>query len=85
MNTLLNREEVFLEIESASNPSFAQAEEFLEREFKVNKDCFAIKAIRGGFGSGVFRIEAHVYPSKEHRDKIEPRKKDKKVAAGGGK
>ena len=80
-NSLLHRKEILFLKDFASNPGFEKAKEFVAEHYKVNPDCVVILAIRGGFGSSSFSIEARVYDTHEHKNSIEPKLKVKKEAS----
>ncbi len=80
-NVLLHRKEVLVLKDFESNPGIAKTTEFVADHYKVSPDCIVIIAIRGGFGSSSFSIEARVYDSLEHKNSIEPKPRVKKVVA----
>lgn len=80
-NALMKRREVVITLEHASNPGFAHATTLIAQHFKVGEEHVVVRAIRGHFGSHVYLIEAFVYDSAEARSEIEPKAKEKKVAA----
>lgn len=77
-NPFMNREEIMLEINASSNPSFEQVREIIGKD----KDLTVVKKVKGNFGSSVFSAEVFVYDSKEVKDRIEkvPRKIREKMA-----
>ena len=79
-NELLARKEIKVIVEATKNPSVDEAFALIIDKFKVDRDCIAIKLIKGKFGRDTFLVEAHIYKSKEDKEKIEPRKKVKKGA-----
>ncbi len=81
-NKLLHRRDVIVSKQFASNPGFAVAKESVVTHFKAPSDCVVILAIRGGFGSSLFTIEARIYDSTEQLHAVEPRPKVKKLEAG---
>jgi len=76
-NPLLNREEYFLQIKSASNPSFIEVKKHLGK----NEELSVVKEVRGNFGRNEFNANVFVYDSKEAMTRIEkvPRKVRKKL------
>lgn len=77
-NALLHRKEVDGTISyQGATPSNAQLQEALSKKFGAPTDAIAVKHIYGSFGAQTATFEAHVYDSKEHHDKIEPKKKAK--------
>ena len=81
-NHLLNRREVKVLVESASNPGFATSQSNIATQFKAKEDSIAIKAVKSKFGRNTFLIDAYIYDSAEHKAKIEPKVKVKKKAEG---
>ncbi len=79
-NVLLHRKEVLILKDFESNPGIVKATEFVAEHYKVSLDCIVILAIRGGFGSSSFSIEARVYDSLEHKNSVEPKPRIKKEA-----
>lgn len=77
-NPVLGREEIIFEIEHQKTPSFTETEHLIHEELKTDKGAIAVKEIRGIFGSRRFRIKAFLYDSPENKEKIEPKKKEKK-------
>ena len=78
-NPLFGREEIVFEIEQQKTPSFAESEELLQNELKLDKNAIAIKQIKGLFGYKRFRVKAFLYDSNEEKQRIEPKKKVKKI------
>jgi ribosomal protein S24E len=79
-NPLFNRKEVEVNLEIDVTPKIKEAEEFIAKEFSSNAENVKIKSIKGRFGSRNFIITAHIYKSKEEKDKIEPKEKKAKKA-----
>jgi ribosomal protein S24E len=79
-NSLLHRKEILVLEDFESNPGFVKAKEFVAEHYKVNQDCIVILAVRGGFGTSSFSIEARVYDSSENKIAIEPKPRVKKEA-----
>ena len=77
-NKLLKRKEVVVREEFNGNPGFAKSTELIAKEFKTDQEKISVKKIESGFGSNEFTIEAFIYDSKEQKDTIEPKKKEKK-------
>jgi ribosomal protein S24E len=80
-NELLKRKEFVVEITLASNPGSAHATKLISDHYKVAEDVVIVKKLRNVYGSHSLMINAFIYDSKEAKDKIEPRKKEKRVAA----
>ncbi|VVB79198.1 Ribosomal protein S24e [uncultured archaeon] len=78
-NPLLGREEVIMDIEANSAPSFAEAAKIAAGELKASEESLKVRKIDGHYGSAKFRIYVNVYSSKENMEKTEPKKKEKKA------
>ena len=78
-NKLLKRKEIVLETSYGSNPGVTKATADVASHFKTNADLVALKKISNGFGSRHFSIEAFLYNNIEDKNKIEPKKKEKKT------
>jgi ribosomal protein S24E len=76
-NELLNRREVQLLFNAESNPGFEDTKKKLAEKFKANEENIVVNNVLSKFGSNSFFIEALLYDSKEHKEKIEPKKKKK--------
>ncbi len=82
-NPLLHRKELTGDIAfTGATPSNKQLQEELAKKLGVQTELVAIKHIIGAFGGTKATFEAHVYETKEHFDKIEPKKKEKKAEPG---
>ena len=81
-NKLLNRREVQLVVESASNPGLNGAKKVIGDNFKVGEEMIVVKRIKGKFGRNTFLIDALVYDSVKDKERIEPKIKVKKTAEG---
>ena len=79
-NKLLSRRELKFITPFTKNPSFAEIEELVSKEFKAEPEKIAVKAIKGKFGHDTFLVEALIYDNLAAREKHEPKKKVKKVA-----
>lgn len=78
-NPLLNRHEIQIVVKAPVSPKTSEAQEFVAKEFSSLADNVEILKIKGNFGSDKFTITAHIYNSKEEKDKMENRtKKEKK-------
>lgn len=78
-NPLLGREEIIIDIEANSAPSFAEVAKIVAKELKAPEEALKVRKIDGKYGTSNFRIYVNVYSSKENMEKIEPRKKEKKA------
>lgn len=76
-NPLLKREELMVEIEADSTPSFKDVLEVLGKE----EEIVVCKKIASGFGRNKFVVDVVVYDSKDDREKNEviPQKIRKKM------
>jgi ribosomal protein S24E len=81
-NNLLKRREIQFILESESNPGFEKSRKSVAEKLKTSEENVAIKYIRNNFGSREFLVEAFVYDNKEDKERIEPKKKEKKTAGG---
>lgn len=81
-NSLLHRHEIIAKKTYSSNPGLALVKEDVAKQFKKDAGCVVVNAVRGGFGSSEFIIEAKVYDSPEKLVAVEPKLKVKKVEAG---
>ena len=77
-NPLFNRKEVELNVEANVSPKISEAEEAVAKEFSTNQENVKIKKVNGKYGSNKFLITANIYSSKEDKEKIEPKPKEKK-------
>ncbi len=77
-NDLLERREIITKLESHENPGFEGAKKAIIEEFKVDESLIVIKKVGGSFGSNEFLIEVFIYDSVERKEKVEPKKKEKK-------
>ncbi|MCH7568630.1 MAG: hypothetical protein IIA87_04370 [Nanoarchaeota archaeon] len=77
-NDLLKRREVEVSEEYDVNPGFSKVLENVTEYFKVNKDVVVIKKIGSSFGTHIFLINVFIYDSVSFKEKIEPKKKEKK-------
>jgi len=80
-NPLLKREEVKLIVTADKTPTFLDAAKIISDKFKKNEENIAVKNVKGKFGHETFLIAAHLYNSREDKEKIEPKPKVKKVIA----
>ena len=49
-------------------------------KFKGDEESVVVKLVKNNYGANEFLVEALIYDSAEHRNKIEPKKKEKKKA-----
>lgn len=77
-NPLFDRREVNLIVKSEITPSYKDTEKMIADKFSVDPESIKIKTINGKFGKKEFLIDANIYSSKEEKDKIERKPKEKK-------
>lgn len=77
-NELLKRKEIEALGEYGSNPGFETVKKDVAGHFKASEDSVVVKSVHGHFGSSQYLIDAMVYDSADLKDKIEPKKKEKK-------
>lgn len=82
-NFLLKRREILAIVEADKTPSFNEANELIAKDMKVDKEVVVIKKIDSDFGVKNFKIKAFIYNSKEDKEKIEKKPKEKKTAGPG--
>jgi ribosomal protein S24E len=80
-NSLFNRKEIEVSVESDVAPKIQEAEVFIAKEFSSHHEHIKIMKIKGRFGSKSFIITASIYHTKEDKEKIEPKSKKEKKAA----
>jgi ribosomal protein S24E len=68
-NELTKRNEVSFMIEADKNPNFAEMKKKISEHFKKNEENIDVYGIKGSFGSNNFKVEAHVYDTKEDFEK----------------
>lgn len=81
-NSLLHRHDVIAKKTYTTNPGLNTVKEDVAKHFNKPVDCVVVGAVRGGFGSNEFVIEARVYDSSDKLILVEPKPKVKKVEAG---
>jgi ribosomal protein S24E len=77
-NDLFNRREVKLLVKASSNPGEAFAKKEIAGKFKAIEDAIVVRSVKSKFGRDSFLIDAFVYDSVEDKDRVEPKKKEKK-------
>ncbi len=81
-NALLGRREIKAVLESAKNPSYAEAAKLIAEQFKASEENILVEAVKGKFGMSTFLISASIYDSKELMEAAKKRQtKVKKAAA----
>ncbi len=79
-NPLFKRKEVIASIGAEVVPRLSEAAEMISKKFSTPVEAIKIKKVSGRFGSKNFDIEAHIYSSKQEKDKIEVKTKQEKAA-----
>ncbi|RLG15968.1 hypothetical protein DRN69_02085 [Candidatus Pacearchaeota archaeon] len=74
-NHLFNRKEIVIVVESDVNPKREETKKLISEKFSSPSENIVIKEIKGRFGSKLFTIKAHIYSSKEDKERIEPKSK----------
>jgi len=82
-NPLFKRREIQIIMESPVSPSIKEAEKIVSEKTSSPEENIMVKKVDGKFGRTTFVISANIYKSKEEKDKIEPKPKEKKAKAGG--
>jgi len=77
-NRLLKRKEVEVSKQYDSNPGFAKVSEDIVKHLNVKEEVIVIKKINSYFGSNNFLIDVFIYDSSTDKERIEPKKKEKK-------
>lgn len=78
-NPLFKRKEVQLNIEADVTPSKKEVAKILAEKFKTQEENIVIKKIHGKFGSKNFKVTAHIYASREDKDKVAEKDKKSKI------
>ena len=79
-NDLLKRKEIQFVIEAEKNPGLDGSKRILVDRMKTSEDNVAVKFVKSKFGTNEFLIEAFIYGSKQDKERIEPKQKEKKKA-----
>lgn len=74
-NSLLDRREVKVRVESDVSPSRIESVKIVSEQFSCELDCVNIVRISSNFGTRTFTIVADIYKSKQARDVIAIKKK----------
>jgi ribosomal protein S24E len=77
-NDLLKRKEIVVNKAYDSNPGFETVTKEIAAKFKVNEDVIAIRKIGSSFGTDSYLMKAFIYDSVKDKERIEPKKKEKK-------
>ncbi|MEM3091323.1 MAG: hypothetical protein QXX55_02095 [Candidatus Pacearchaeota archaeon] len=78
-NPLFGRKEVNITIFSEVCPNKTEILKMLSEKFSVPIENISVNKIKGKFGTNTFFIDAYLYYSKEYKDTIELKKKEKIV------
>lgn len=78
-NPMFSRKEIIVEIKQELSPKNSDIQVLLGEKFSSSPETIKIDNIISKFGSDIFTINAKVYKSKEEKDSIEPKIKEKKV------
>lgn len=81
VNSLLKRTEIQGMFQSSTNPGFDKVREYISQAKKVPQENIAIKLLRNNYGANEFLVEAFIYQSLAHKDRIEQKPKPKKKTA----
>lgn len=79
-NSLFNRKELKLEIESDVTPSHAEIEKLISEKFSADAEKIKINKIEGKFGVRKFLVLANIYNSKEDKENFEIKTKKQREA-----
>jgi ribosomal protein S24E len=79
-NELLQRVEVIALKDSEKAPSTEEIKNEIAQELKKEAPLVVVKKIKRRFGSKQFSVEVNVYDTEEAKNKVEPKKKEKKQA-----
>lgn len=77
-NALLHRRELRVAYQSPCNPGYAQVQKVLAEKLGTPEEVIVVRHLTNPFGSSEFFIEAFVYESAVHKEKFEPKPKQKK-------
>ena len=78
-NELLKRNEVKVVVTAEKNPGLANAGKMIAEQFKSKEENVVVKELKSKFGRDSFLIDAFIYDSQEQKNRIEPKKKEKKT------
>jgi len=77
-NTLFKRKELKILVETSVTPSINEAEKIISDKFSSPIENIKVDKVKGKFGRKTFLIDAKIYNSLEDKERIEPKKKEKK-------
>ncbi|MFH1425481.1 MAG: hypothetical protein ABIG28_01985 [archaeon] len=77
-NKLLKRRELEVTFVEDRNPGLERAKEKIVKEFKADESLVVVKSLKNNFGNNEFKVNVFIYEDSESKEKIEPKKKEKK-------
>ncbi len=80
-NELLKRREVKAIVNAEQNPGMQNAVKMLAEQFKTDENTIVLNTLKSKFGRDTFLIDALIYNSLSDKERVEPRKKEKKKEA----
>ena len=80
-NVLLKRKELRVVISNDKNPGVEVVRKKVAEKFGADESLVVVKKIKSRFGNSEFDVEVFVYKDNASKEKIEPKKKEKKVVA----
>ena len=78
-NPLFSRKEIQLNIEADVTPSRKGVMQLVSKKFSIAPENIDVKKILGKFGSKNFKVNVHMYASKQDKEKIVPKSKKKET------
>ena len=87
-NKMLGFREIEVEAPFIHTPTKVEIIKIFAEKYKSHEESCSVRKIKGSFGKNLFSIVVRIYPSKEHKDAMEIKKKKPKklaVATTGGK
>ena len=79
-NDLLKRREIEVSNEYEKNPGFVLVTKDIATQFKVSEDVVVVRRVGSSFGTNEFVVDFFIYDSSEDKEKVEPKKKEKRGA-----
>jgi len=76
-NPLFKRKEIQISLDAQVTPSKNEMINLIAKKFSTQSENISMKGIYGKFGSRNFIVNANIYSSKEEKDKVESKKKNK--------
>ncbi len=81
-NELFKRQELVLVVKADKNPGFAEARKQISEKTGKPEENIDIRKVNCKFGQSEFKVEAHIYNSKEELEKINSLRMSKKQKEG---